>query len=392
MRILIIAHGFPSKRDPQWGCFERDQALALKQAGHDVSIMYVDLRFRTYWRKIGVSHKTESNIDIYGVFFTPTNGLVNIIGCKYYYSFISKFYDMAFRKYVKGHGMPDLIYAHFLWNIAYGAYLKRRYKIPLVGIEHWSGMTQKKLRPVDLYRGNVGYNNTEKLLVVSKSLQMHIFRHFNLHSDVVYDMLGQEFVSFDIKKWERVTKKVNLSDDNFVFVSIGSLIHRKGFDLLLSAFSKIIYLNNRFRLIIVGDGPERNEIEKQIAELELVGCVELVGRKTKREIIEIMSRSHVFVLSSRAETFGVVCIEAMSQGLPIISTICGGPEEFVIEDNGILVPAEDIDALAAAMKHIYDNYSQYDPISIVKYCRQHFAPQIIANQLTEIFNKVVVKQ
>ena len=68
MKIVIIANGFPDNHEPQWGCFERDQALALEKEGHDVALLYVDRRFRTYWRKLGFTHKKVCNIDVYGAF------------------------------------------------------------------------------------------------------------------------------------------------------------------------------------------------------------------------------------------------------------------------------------------------------------------------------------
>jgi len=55
MFIALISRGVPSKRDPQWGCFEKDQAEALAATGHKVVVISVDTRFRFYWRKLGIS-------------------------------------------------------------------------------------------------------------------------------------------------------------------------------------------------------------------------------------------------------------------------------------------------------------------------------------------------
>ena len=71
MKIIIIANGYPAERDPQWGCFERDQAFALKSLGHDVSILYIDSRFRPYWRKIGITYKNDNGINVCGIFIFP---------------------------------------------------------------------------------------------------------------------------------------------------------------------------------------------------------------------------------------------------------------------------------------------------------------------------------
>ena len=71
MFIALISRGVPSKRDPQWGCFEKDQAEALVAVGHKVAVISVDSRFRLYWRKPGISHYRLNGIDYYDCFWVP---------------------------------------------------------------------------------------------------------------------------------------------------------------------------------------------------------------------------------------------------------------------------------------------------------------------------------
>lgn len=380
MKILIIANGYPSACEPQWGCFEKDQALALAQLGHQVSIFYFDRRFRKYWRKIGITKKRDQGLSIYGIFIMPLGWLRDKVSYKLHQKIVMYGFDRLYREYLKDNDKPDVIYAHYLWNIAYVVRLKRKYNIPLVGIEHWSGLTDEKLTPVANYWGKMAYNKADRLLAVSQSLQMHIKRHFGKESTVIYDMLGQEFITPKVLKKE--------VDDGFTFVAVGSLIRRKGFDVLISAFAKSNLVSKGCRVVIVGDGPEKSRLVNQTNEFGISDNVSLVGRKTKEEIISLMTGYHAFVLSSRAETFGVVCIEALSQGLPNIATVCGGPEEFITETNGLLIPPDDIDAMAEAMCKMYENYSQYDKPAIANECLSKFSPHVIAGQLTEIFKEV----
>ena len=365
--------------EPQWGCFERDQALALQRLGHEVAILYVDGRYRKYWRKIGITRFEENSLSIFGFYLFPKQWLRRI-SYKFDFKVSEWMIEKVFLELVKSKGVPDILYAHYMNNIAVASYLKKKHGIPLVGMEHWSVLTQATLSPRLLYIGGVAYNNVDKLLVVSHSLQSHIKRHFAKDSTVVYDMLGQEFITPKVMK-----RKVG---DEFFFLAMGSLIHRKGYDILISAFAKSNLALKGCRVVIVGDGPEKTRLKKQANELGLSEYVSLVGRKNKEEIIGIMSGSHAFVLSSRAETFGVVCIEALSQGLPNIATVCGGPEEFISDKNGLLIPTDDIEAMAEAMIKMYENYSQYDKPAIANECLSNFSPQVVASQLTEIFNEV----
>lgn len=381
MKIVIIANGYPNERDPQWGCFERDQALALSEQGHQVSVIYVDRRFRTYWRKIGITYMRDNGIDVCGVFLFPFTKLARV-NRQFHFHVICKMLDWTFRSLVKRTGMPDVIYAHYLYNIAFATHLKEKYHLPLVGIEHWSELTHEKLSPFVRYLGNIAYHKSDKVLAVSESLQSHIRKHFGIDSTVVYDMLGPEFVNLE-------TDVRNAEKKIFKFVAIGSLIHRKGFDLLLDAFSKSRLYENDCRVIIIGNGPERTNLLSQAEQLGIANAVCLVGRKSKTEIIQLLNESRVFVLSSRAETFGVVCIEALSQGLPNIATICGGPEEFIHDNNGILVPVDDVDALSEAMVQMHDTYEHYDRTAIAEESLRKFSPSEIARQLTVIFEEVV---
>ena len=380
MKIVIIANGYPDKHDPQWGCFERDQALALKKYGHHVSILYVDRRFRTYWRKIGLTHRNEDGIEVFGYFLVPM-APINRISKRLRNMLVSWMYDRVYREMNERCGKPDVIYAHYLYNIFYGTELKEKYGIPLVGIEHWSELTKRELSPLQRIWGETAYSKADRILAVSDSLRSHIKRHFGQDSTVIYDMLGQEFVSAPIPK--------HSLNGNFTFVAVGSLIQRKGYDILIEAFKQSGLLQSGCKVIIVGAGQEHDNLKSQIQRANMQDNVMLVGRKNKEEIISILANNHIFILSSRAETFGVVCIEALSQGLPCVATACGGPEEFINDSNGLLIQANDVAALATAMKTMYENYSYYDCAAIATETRHRFGPQTIAKQLTEIFEEII---
>ena len=382
MNILVIANGYPTKKSPQYGCFEKDQALALKQLGHNVTVLYLDERFRLYWRKIGVEHKKDNEIDIYSIYLFP-GIFLSIVSNRIKYKFDCWLLNVLYKRYIKDCQIkPDIIYAHYLTNIAISVELKKKYDIPLVGIEHWSVLAKNELPSNALFCGKIAYFQANLIIAVSYSLQSHIYRHFGKSSVVVNDMLGSEFC---------LPHKRKIDDCHFHFIAIGSLVHRKGFDLLLDAFSKSNLANECCTLTIVGEGPERSALLKQISNLALSNSVKLVGRKTKKEIITLLNESDGFVLSSRAETFGVVCIEALSQGVPIIATICGGPEEYVNDKNGILIPPNCIDDMSNALRKMRFNYDTYNRDEISQECFNSFSPSVIANKLTTLFEDVICK-
>ncbi len=133
-----------------------------------------------------------------------------------------------------------------------------------------------------------------------------------------------------------------------VIIGAGRLHQVKDFPTLIRAF-QVVRRNSNARLMILGDGSERAGLESLVENLGLQGEVEMPGFKDNP--FAYLSRSAVFVLSSVVEGFGRVLVEALSLGIPVVSTDCpGGPSEILERGAfGRLVPVGDADALAAAI-------------------------------------------
>lgn len=379
MFIVLISRGVPSKRDPQWGCFEKDQAEALKAIGHKVVVISVDSRFRFYWRKLGISHYCLNNIDYYDCFVFPEVFVCKLFGKIINLPLKKMQLKRLFNRVIQRYGRPDILYSHYLPNSFAAISLKKMYNLPLVAIEHWSQLNKDTLSDYVFWLGRSTYPDCNAVISVSESLKMRLSQHFQIDSVVVHNMVGTEFDSDSPK---------GSTDGKIRFVSTGSLVHRKGYDLLIAAFDRLKLPLDKWELAILGEGKERANLERQIDRVGLKNNIHLLGRKGKKEINSILCNSDVFVLPSRNENFSVAVLEALCVGLPVIASICGGIRECVDVSNGLLFPVDDIDSLAAAIKEMYKSQNTYDrkKISVDSYAR--FSPEVIACQLNNIFQEV----
>ncbi len=133
---------------------------------------------------------------------------------------------------------------------------------------------------------------------------------------------------------------------------MGRLVPQKGFDMLLDAFSRVAGKHPEWSLKVLGKGPLKAQLEAQAELLGLKNRVNFAG--TVPDPFPVLRESDLFVFASRFEGFGNALAEAMACGLPVISFDCpAGPSEIILNGmNGVLVPREDVAALAAAMDHL----------------------------------------
>lgn len=382
MYILMIARGYPTEEDPQWGCFEQDQAEALCNNGHQVVVLSVDSRFLWKFRKVGITHYSKNGVNYYNSFWFP--GVLTRTISRKFNVFIKKCQvDKLYKKVEFLYGRPDVVYGQFFFNTDIGVYLQKKYNLPLVGIEHAGRFNSDRLDSITKWMATNAYANADEIITVSQTLRKRILYHFKRDSYVIHNLVNNIF--FDsVRKVERT--------NSFSFVSTGSLVYGKGFDLLIEAFSLINRRNKDIHLVIIGDGVERQNLQKQIDNLKLSHNIHLVGKKTKGEIVQILSDSSVFILPSRSENFSVSILEGLAVGLPVIATLCGGVKECINEKNGLLVPVENVPALADAMKKMYDTLGEYDSQEIAQDCYNRFSPSVISDKLVDVFQKAVEKK
>jgi len=143
----------------------------------------------------------------------------------------------------------------------------------------------------------------------------------------------------------------------FKLVTVARLHFSKGHDTLIDAFKLLVDAGRDIVLRVVGDGPQREDLERQVADLGLTERVAFTGSVSEQQVKEEILAADAFALASHAEPLGVVYMEAMACGVPTLGTNAGGVAEIITDGHdGLLVEPKNPDALAAALGQVMDDH------------------------------------
>lgn len=197
-------------------------------------------------------------------------------------------------------------------------------------------------------------------VVVSNDLKTWLIQRVGIRpSKVVYIANGTDLAVFDTAGHEPKTRRLfgDFAPPGSVLIgNVGRLDKVKDQSGLLLAFKLVrdVAGHGTCRLIIAGDGPQREALERHVAELGLTDSVRLLG--DRQDVPQLLAECDVFVLSSIAEGMPVTLLEAMATGLPVVATDVGGVATVVASGvTGTLVPAGDPPALASALGTYVDD-------------------------------------
>lgn len=165
-------------------------------------------------------------------------------------------------------------------------------------------------------------------------------------------------------------------------------LYKKGIDVLLKAWKTITDEQPTARLAIGGGGQAVAKAKEWCNAYGISDSVEWLGTLERSQVVSQMQQCDCFVLPSRYETFGVVYIEAMACGKPVIATANGGPDDFVDTSNGILIPPDDMESLIAAFRQYLRERELYHAEIIRASVTRRFHAPAIAAQLERIYQSL----
>jgi glycosyltransferase involved in cell wall biosynthesis len=171
-------------------------------------------------------------------------------------------------------------------------------------------------------------------------------------------------------------------------VSVGSLEERKGFDVLLDAVGILKSAGLSVQLRIVGVGALRETLAARLSKSGLDPSATLLGSLSRAETAAVIAASHIYVCSSRHETFGIAPAEALSVGRPVVTTRCGGPESYIDDALGAAVEPCAPDALADAIVRTWRRIETFAPEEMHARIDARFGPEVFRSRMLSLYEEV----
>ena len=377
MAILVVPSWYKTESNAILGSFFREQAMMLKKKGEEVIVADATFQGRAdYFSKRCFKMKKYDDdglltysyvVPALGAFKSKDGGSAR------YYKNLRKIY----KKIVSDGHKIDLIHAHSYLPAGLAAVrLGKTQNIPVVVTEHASVVLKKQLSEERISLLKEVVAEAKAFICVSRALKKSVQE---LTNNIREPIIIPNAVDSRFKYSERK------ESDIFTFISIGNLVRSKRFDLTIEAFSLCFKRNQNVKLKILGEGILRKELEELTVKYGIEEQVIFTGRVSRESVVKELQTAKVFVLPSDYETFGVVYIEAMACGLPVIGTKNGGAEDIISRKNGILIEKNNVSLLAKAMKKTYEEYNAFNCENIARECQRNYGEETISERILETY-------
>jgi len=385
MHVLVVPSWYPTTEAPRNGIYFAEQARCLDNHGMKVGVVYPEQQ--SLRRLSGPALRRKH----FQTAWTNDHGIPTLrrYGWNVWWRFppgmrlrVRSAVRLA-RRYVDRHGVPDVIHAHSArWAGAAAARMSDALAVPYVLTEHYSGFQRDNIFPWRWPLVETGFQQARELAAVSTSLKEAIATHdLAAASDIVVSPNPVRASLFTLPPDGRS------SPPPFRVVTVAHLSPRKNIAGLLEALARAFSGSTEVSLIIVGDGPERAALERRARRLGVADQVSFPGSLDREGVRAALWNAHAFVLSSRHETFGVVLIEAMATGLPVVATRCGGPEDIVTPETGLLVPPDDSAALADALQTMRRRWSSFGAADIRVRTLERYGPEPFVRRTRSFYRR-----
>jgi glycosyltransferase involved in cell wall biosynthesis len=387
LRALFLASWYPSDENPLLGIFIKRHAEAVSEYC-DVAVLHI--QFSPRGTSSGLQYAVEDGIKTVRASVRVREAHFKNSVCaslERMVAFIRFLFcsRRALKLALRELGSPDVVHVNHMSIVAIIAlYLNLTKGIPFVLSEHSSSFKKDV--------SSTFSRNLTKMVLARASSVMPVSAYLRDQMQTLYTNANYKIVPnvVDTRKFRpSARQKKPPFKKQILHVSLLRDI-QKNVSGILEAAEQLSRRRQDFEVFIVGEGNDRQRLERHARDLGVLNSfVHFEGRVSENELVNRLQRSDFFVLNSNVETFAVVCAEALACGLPVISTRCGGPEDYITEDVGILTEPRDTDALIQAMEFMLENSQQFDPRKLHDYIKSKFSYEVVGKELFSQYKAAV---
>jgi L-malate glycosyltransferase len=259
----------------------------------------------------------------------------------------------------------DLLHVHYAIPHATSAYLAKQMlrdfkNLKIITTLHGTDITLVGLEPSFLPLVKFSIEESDGVTAVSRFLKEKTITNYNIDKDIA---VIPNFVDTDLFKPNGHTgfRKHIAPNGEKIMVHTSNFRQVKRVPDIIRMFEKVVK-EVPSKLVLVGDGPERSECERLCRELDLCDNVRFLGKQER--LVDILTSSDLFLIPSQSESFGLAALEAMSCGLPVLSSSVGGLPELVQHNSsGYIFEIGDIDRMARYAVDLLGNERKYELFS-----------------------------
>ena len=378
LHILHLPKWYPNPEDPQLGIFIRKQIQAASRF-HTQSVLYI---------------KSVENLDT-----QYTIEVIQIGKVKEFHIFyrkpmmkskqlilLRKLFNLGFKEIENSIGKPNVLHVHNLITPAIWAdqYAKKN-NLPWILSEHWSGYTSYS----GAFDSKLGWEKKLWRLYSEKAVCTIAVSDF-LQEALKKNRIGKNHMVIpNVVEANKVEAK--REDDTIRILNVSDMVDDiKNISGLIRVFSSIAKELKKIKLSLVGGGDDLDKLRKQVQKLGLNEKIEFLGRLKNEDVLNLYNEIDFVVINSRVETFSVVAAESIMAGKPVVTTRCGGVEEFISDKQGILIPIDNDEELHQAMLKMIEGFGDYAPEELKNHAKDQFSSESIGKSLAQLYESVIL--
>jgi glycosyltransferase involved in cell wall biosynthesis len=377
-KILFLCKWYPNRNDLYQGIFIRNHANALSKHCN-LAVIYVGGSNLSGSNTYEIEISEEAGLKEIKVYYQNSLSLFNpfdkLIKAFRYFRALW----MGINIYRKEFGRPHLIHVHVLTRPAIFALIfKRIKKIPYIITEHFTGYMPQHNEYEGYFKkwfDKIIVKEAAAITTVSSFLQKSMLNHGLIGN---YKIVPNVISPGPAKPDHKLLKAINISD---------MVDEMKNISGLINATAEILKDYPEFILEIIGQGKDRLKLEAQAVSLGIKDKnLFFLDPVPNKILLEKIASSSFLVVNSRYESFSVVAAEALACGVPVLSTKCGGPEEFIDSEHGLLIETDNQNELLFGIKFMIKNHSKFDPEKLRKYALERFGEESICNSFLDLYH------